>query len=306
MLLTKKRLKKGLKGWLSALPFILPGLILVSVFILYPMIFTIQISLSDYRIVTGEITPVGLLNYKNVLFETKEFWYAYRNNFLYAIVTVPLIIFGGLIFSYLVNNLKKGQTFFKVGFYLPVITSWVIVSLVFKYMFGNSNTGMINYLLVDVFHILDDYVPWLYRQWTGNGAIWLMGIWKNMGWAMLIFLASLQGIPKELYESASIDGAGIWNKFRYITISAVKPTIYFVMVNMIIGAFNVFIQVMLLTSGNPNGTTTVLQYLLYNRAFSKFEFGEASAIGLISAVTIVVLTIILNRTFLLDQNRNGE
>jgi multiple sugar transport system permease protein len=173
-------------------------------------------------------------------------------------------------------------------------------------MFGNSNTGMMNYLLVDVFHILDDYVPWLFREWTGNGAIWLMGIWKNMGWAMLIFLAALQGIPKELYESASIDGAGLWDKFRFITISAVKPTIFFVMVNMIIGSFNVFIQVMLLTRGDPNSTTTVLQYLLYNRAFSKFEFGEASAIGLISAVTIVILTIILNRTFLLDRNGNGE
>ncbi|MDD3123223.1 MAG: sugar ABC transporter permease [Candidatus Izemoplasmatales bacterium] len=304
--LTKRQFKKGLRGWLAALPFILPGLILVSVFIIYPMFFTIRISLSDYRIVTGEITYVGLLNFKNVLFETKEFWYAYRNNFLYAIVTVPLIIFGGLIFSYLVNNLKKGQSIFKVGFYLPVITSWVIVSLVFKYMFGNSNTGMMNYLLVDVFHILDDYVPWLFREWTGNGAIWLMGIWKNMGWAMLIFLAALQGIPKELYESASIDGAGLWDKFRFITISAVKPTIFFVMVNMIIGSFNVFIQVMLLTRGDPNSTTTVLQYLLYNRAFSKFEFGEASAIGLISAVTIVILTIILNRTFLLDKNGNGE
>lgn len=305
MSLRKKRFHKGLRGWLSALPFILPGLILVTVFIIYPMLFTIRISLSDYRIVTGDITYIGLTNFKNVLFETKEFWYAYRNNFLYAIVTVPLIIFGGLLFSYLVNNLKHGQSIFKVGFYLPVITSWVIVSLVFKYMFGNSNTGMLNYLLVDVFHILDDYVPWLYREWTGNGAIWVMGIWKNMGWAMLIFLAALQSIPKDLYESASIDGAGIWAKFRYITISAVKPTIYFVMVNMIIGSFNVFIQVMLLTSGNPNGTTSVLQYLLYNRAFSKFEFGEASAIGLISAVTIILLTVLLNKIFLLDEKESG-
>jgi len=304
--LTKKNLKKGVKGWLAALPFILPGLILVGAFILYPMIFTIKISFSDYQIVTGNITSVGLLNYRQVLFETKEFWYAFRNNFLYAIVTVPVIIFGGLIFSYLVNNLKRGQTIFKIGFYLPVITSWVIVSLVFKYIFGNSNTGMMNYLLVDVFHVLDEYVPWLYREWTGNGAIWLMGIWKNIGWAMLIFLAALQGIPKELYESADIDGAGIWQKFRFITIAAVKPTIFFVMVNMIIGAFNVFIQVMLLTSGNPNGTTTVLQYLLYKRAFTKFEFGEASAIGLLSAVTIVLLTLILNRTFHLDQKKAGD
>src|SRR5690606_20915954 len=101
-----------------------------------------------------------------------EFWYAVRNNFLYAIVTIPVIIFGGLFFAYLLDNLKHGKTFFKVGFYLPVITSWVIVALVFRYMFGNANTGFFNYLLVDVLHLTDDYIPWLFREWSGNAAIW--------------------------------------------------------------------------------------------------------------------------------------
>ncbi len=301
-----KRMKKGLKGWKAALPFILPGLILVSVFILYPMIFTIRISLSDYRIVTGEITFVGFDNYKAILFDSKDFWYAYRNNFLYAFFTVPMIIFGGLVFAYLIDNLLHGKTIFKVGFYLPVITSWVIVSLVFRYMFSNGNTGLVNYLLVDVFSVMDDYVPWLYREWTGNAAIWLMGIWKNVGWSMLIFLAALQTIPVDLYESASIDGAGLWQKFRHITIKSIKPTILFVMVNMIIGAFNVFIQVLLLTGGDPNNKTTVLQYLLYNRAFNKFEFGEASAIGLLSAFTIVILTVFLNKLLKLDTKESGD
>lgn len=237
----KKRLKKGAQGWLRALPFILPGLILVAVFVVYPMLFTIRISLSEYKIVQGDITFIGLENFKNVLEGGSRFWYAYRNNFLYAIVTVPFIILGGMFFAYLINNLRRGQGIFRVGFYLPVITSWVIVSLVFQYMFNNSSRGLINYFLVDVLHVMDDYVPWLLREWSGNAAIWLMGIWKNMGWAMIIYLAGLQSIPRELYEAAELDGAGLWKKFVYITVPALRPTTYYVMVNMIIGSFNVFI-----------------------------------------------------------------
>ena len=302
----KSPLKKGARQWLSALPFVLPGLILVTVFILYPMVFTLRISLSEYRIVQGEINYIGLENFKSVLTSGSRFWYALRNNALYALVTVPFIIFGGMFFAYLINNLKRGQGIFRVGFYLPVITSWVIVSLVFQYMFNNSNRGLINYLLVDVLHLMDDYVPWLLREWSGNAAIWLMGIWKNMGWAMLIFLAGLQGIPHELYEAAELDGAGLWKKFTNITMPALRPVTYYVMVNMIIGSFNVFIQVMMLTSGGPNGRTATLQYLLYDKAFNQFAFGEASAIGLISAVTIVVLTTVLNRRLNLDTENEEE
>lgn len=299
---TKKpsSLAKGARSWLSAAPFVLPGLLLVLAFVVYPMIFTIRIALSEYHIVQGEITFIGLENFKNVLSGGSRFWYAYRNNFLYAIVTVPAILFFGMLFAYLINNLRRGQGIFRLGFYLPVITSWVIVSLVFQYMFNSSNRGLINYFLVDVLHVLDDYVPWLLREWSGNFAIWLMGIWKNVGWAMLVYLAALQGIPTEHYEAAELDGAGLWAKFRYITVPALKPTTYYVMVNMIIGSFNVFIQVMMLTSGNPSGKTATLQYLLYDRAFNQFEFGEASAIGLISAVTIVLLTVFLNKRLNLD------
>ena len=298
--------KRDLNGWRYSFPFVLPGLILISVFVLFPMIFTLRIAFSNYQIVFGDITYVGFDNFRVIFTESnKEFWYAYRNNFLYAIVTVPFIVFGGMIFSYLINNLKKGQSIFRVGFYLPVITSWVIVSLVFKYMFNSSSRGLVNYFLVDVIHVLDDYIPWLLREWSGNLAIWLMGIWKNIGWAMLIYLAALQSIPNSLYEAADLDGATSSQKFRFITIPSLKPTTFFVLVNMIIGSFNVFLQVMLLTSGGPNGKTSVLQYMLYDRAFGKFQFGQASAVGLISSITIVLVTVSLNKFFSLD-NQEGK
>lgn len=287
-------MKKGFKKVMTALPFVAPGLILVGMFILYPMLFTIRISFSEYKIVQGDINFIGLENFKQIFASGSRFWYALRNNVLYAIVTVPFIILGGMLLAYLVNNLKKGQGIFRVGFYLPVITSWVIVALVFQYMFNNSNRGLINYFLVDVLHVMDDYVPWLLREWSGNAAIWIMGIWKNIGWAMLIFLAGLQGISPDLYEAASLDGADIWKRFIHITMPALRPVTYYVMVNMIIGSFNVFIQVMMLTGGNPNGRTSTLQYLLYDEAFNQFAFGEASAIGLVSAVIILAVTLLLN------------
>ena len=134
--------RKGVRGWLTALPFILPGLILVAVFVLYPLLFTIRIALSDYQIVQGSITFIGLENFKKVLSGGSRFWYAYRNNFLYALVTVPFILLGGMLFAYLINNLRHGQGIFRVGFYLPVITSWVVVSLVSKYLFMFGKGGL--------------------------------------------------------------------------------------------------------------------------------------------------------------------
>lgn len=297
----KRMWKKNRRGILNALPFIAPGLLLVSIFVLYPMAFTFRIAFSDYQIVKKTITWLGMDNFVNVLTNpNNSFWYAFRNNILYAVITTPCIIFLGMFFAYLINNLKKGKTVFKVGFYLPVITSWVIVGLVFQYMFNSGNRGLINYLIVDVLHLTKEYIPWLLREWSGNAAIWIMGIWKNTGWAMLIYTVALQGISKDLYEAASLDGATSWQRFCHIVVPLLKPTTYFVLVNMIIGSFNVFIQVMLLTSGKPNGTTSVLQYLLYDKAFNQFKFGEASAIGLMTAITIILITVFLNRSLKLD------
>lgn len=302
---TKYRSKKWSSLW-SALPFVLPGLILVCMFILYPMVFNVRISLSNYHIVSGKMTFIGFDNYKSLFTEAEgRFWYAYRNNFLYAIVTTPAIMFFGLVFAVMINSLKKGKSLFKTAFYLPVITSWVIVGLVFLYLFNSNNRGLVNYLLVDVFHILPDYVKWLQKEWTGNLTIWILGIWKNIGWCMLIYLAAIQGISNELYEAASIEGAGPATKFFHITVPLIKPTTFFVMVNMLIGSFNVFLQVLILTEGNPSGRTSVLQYLLYDRSFNLSRFGEGAAIGVITGITVFILTILLGNLTKDKSNQGG-
>ncbi len=301
----KKRLRQTrLRNLLPAAPFVLPGLILVCIFVVYPMLFNIRISFSDYQIVKRTMTFVGLDNYTALFSESQgRLFLAVRNNVLYALVTTPFILFFGLLFAVMVNNLRRAQVAFRTFFYLPVITSWVIVGMVFAYMFNAGQRGLINYLMVDVFHIIDQYVPWLQKTWTANGVIWLMGIWKNIGWAMIIYLAGLQGISSELYEAAGMEGAGSFAKFFYITVPLLKSTTFYVMVNMLIGSFNVFLQVLLLTSGNPRGTTSVLQYLLYDKSFNLFQFGQGAAIGLMTAALVLTTTVLLNRVFRTEGGR---
>jgi multiple sugar transport system permease protein len=294
----QRLLRTRLHNLLPAVPFVLPGLVLACVFVIYPILFNIRISFSNYQIVQRSMTFVGLDNYIALFTEPQgRLFVAIRNNFLYAIITTPFILFFGLLFAVLINNLRRARMAFRTFFYLPVITSWVIVGMVFAYMFNAGERGLVNYLLVDVFHLTGDYVPWLQKTWTGNTVIWIMGIWKNIGWSMIIYLAGLQGISSELYEAAGIEGAGPVAKFRYITVPLLKNTTFYVMVNMLIGAFNVFLQVLLLTSGNPRGTTSVLQYLLYDKSFNLFEFGQGAAIGLITAMLVLTTTLILNRVF---------
>ena len=285
-----------------ALPYILPGLILVCTFVIYPMFFNIAISFSDYKIVSGKMEFTGLQNYLSLFTDPEHaFWYAYRNNLLYAAITTPAILMGGLFFAVLIHSLKAGQVFFRTAFYLPVITSWVIVGLVFLYLFNSNERGLVNYLLVDVFKILPHHVSWLQNEWTGNLVIWLLGIWKNTGWCMVIYIAGLQGIPRDLYDAAEIEGAGSAARLFRITMPMLKPTTFFLAVNLIIGAFNVFLQVFILTKGAPNGRTSVLQYLLYDRSFHLFKFGEGAAIGVLTGITVYLITIILNRTMRVEQ-----
>ena len=296
--------RKRVRNLVPAAPFVLPGLLLACVFVFYPMFFNIRISFSDYHIVERTITWAGLKNYLALFAETGDrLLLAVRNNFLYALVTTPFILLFGMVFAVMVNSLRRAQLFFRTCFYLPVITSWVIVGNVFAYMFNAGGAGLVNYLLKDVFGLLPEYVSWLNRTWTANLVIWLLGIWKNIGWAMVIYIAGLKGIPAELYEAGMLDGASRTQQFWHITVPLLKSTTFYVLVNMVIGSFGVFIQVMMLTSGNPRGTTSVQQYLLYDRSFNLFEFGQGAAIGLITAILVLLTTVVLNRVFRTEGGR---
>lgn len=288
---------RKMKASLQAMPFVLPGFILAAIFIFLPSVRNIQISFSDYDIMSGSLTFTGMENYKELFNEPQgRFFLAYRNNVLYALIVTPVTLFLGLIIAVGINSVsKKFTVLFRTLFYLPVITSWIIAGLVFKYLFNPGLQGPVNYMLVEMLGLASEPFNWLKSEWGGNFAIWLLGIWKNAGYAMILYLAALTGINKNYYEVADIEGASSGQKLRYVTAPMIRPTTFFLSVQLLIGSFNVFLQVLVLTGGEPRGKTSVLQYLLFSRTFQLYKFGEGAAIGVITAISILIVTLILRR-----------
>ena len=284
-------MRKGLKQWSQALPFIGPAMLLLCLFVLYPLARNIQISFSSYDILADNVTEyVGLSNYTSFLSDRKYFL-ALRNTLLYTLVTVPGQMFLGLILAVLVNQVRRGQTAVKIISYLPVLTSWVIVSLIFRYLFMSGKGGLINYFLMQT-GLMSTPVAWLQNEWTANLVLWIFGIWKGVGWVMVIYLAALKGVPQDVYEAAQIDSANAVQIFFRITIPMVKNTTLYLLTVLTIGAFGAYIHVMMITEGAPLGTTNELMNLMYDTAFSRYNFGSAAAQSVIMGVMIFLLTLI--------------
>ena len=281
--------------------FIAPFFLIFALFQLIPLGSTIYYSFFEYYRSGLKIigpTFVGLKNYIT-LFATDLPKYFGNTLLLWIIGFIPQIAISLLLAAWFTDlRLKlKGQTFFKTVIYMPNLIMASAFAMLFFALF--SDNGPVNAALVGM-GILKEPFSFLNSVWGNRGLIGLMNFLMWFGNTTIMLMAAIMGVDPTLYEAAELDGAGLWARFRYITMPSLRPTTFYVMVNMIIGSFNVFIQVMMLTGGNPNGKTSTLQYLLYDKAFNQFAFGEASAIGMISAVTIVILTVILNRTLKLN------
>ena len=275
--------------------FLAPGLLLFLILIIYPMLRAFQMSFYDWNVIAGATSKfIGWANYRTA-YHDPVFWRAAVNSGFYMLLTVPPQIVLGLLVASLLNNKAPGRALFRVLFYLPVVTSWVVVSLLFQYLFADS--GLVNWLLHDVTHLTSGNISWLSQRWTGMTAVSALGIWKGVGWSMMIFLAALQGVSKELLETASIDGAGRWQRFRAVTLPAIRPAVVFVTVMLVIGGFNVFISVILMTNGGPADSTQVLLTYMYKQAFSNLNFGYGASIAVLLTVGVFVLSVIQLRVF---------
>jgi len=251
-------------------------------------------SFSRYDIIQNQATAyVGLSNYC-AMFRDSKYMLAFLNTVLYTVITVPGQMFLGLILACLMNAPIRGKTVFKVVSYLPVLTSWVIVSLIFKYLFMSGKSGLINYFLLKT-GLAYKPVAWLQNQWTANVVLWLFGIWKGVGWVMVVYLGALQAVPGDIYEAAQIDGSGRLRTFLSITVPMVKNTTLYLMTVLMIGGFGAYIHVMMITEGAPLGTTNQLMNLMYNTAFSKYDFGYATAQAVTMGLIIFLLTLIQRR-----------
>lgn len=272
--------------------FTYPAIIIFAIFYCIPIIASFIMSFTNWNIKRiSEPKFVGLKNFSR-LFQDDYFLLALKNTVLFAVVTTLGIVILGLLLALLLNSAIKGKTFLRTCFYLPAVLSLIVVGIMFKAVF-KLDGGILNQILTAVG--LENLV----RDWLGDGktAMWaiiFVQIWKWSGFAMTIYLAGLQGISKDYYEAAIIDGAGTWQKFKNITLPLLAPAFTVVITMNTIGGFKVFEQVYVMTNGGPGNATQVLNTYIY-KEFSKGTLGRSSAASLLLFLMISVVAILVNR-----------
>ena len=271
--------------------FLLPGMALFVLWTLYPLLDAFLMSFFDWNPNPNAQSAFrGLQNYTQALSDP-VFWQAFRNVIEYTAVTIVGQMIFGLSVALLLNRKLFALGIFRTLFYLPVVSSWVVVSLIFAFLFSSSN-GPVDWFLGDVLHLIPDTQSWLGSTALALPTLMILGIWKGIGWNMVIFLAGLQSIPPELYEAARVDGANRWTLFRRITLPLLRPVITFVVVILTMGGFGAFIPMFILTQGGPLHATETLLTYAYTNAFSSFDFGYAAAITYIFAAVVFVFALI--------------
>jgi multiple sugar transport system permease protein len=270
--------------WIGYL-FLTPTILANVVFMIYPIIFSIVISFYRWDGL-GKPLPVGWGNFWAV-YTDPEFRNALKNTMVYTLGTVPVTMALSLMVAVLLNQKVQGRGIFRTVFYLPNMASGIATIIIWLWMFDYHN-GILNYL-VGLFGLERQY--WLGRPATAMFSILLKTWWGSLA-GFLIFLAGLQGIPSVLYEAAEIDGANGWSKFRYVTLPLLAPTTFYVFVTRMIGAFQVFGDVYVMTGGGPNGATDVVIHYIFFHAFHRFELGYSSAVSWMLGILIMIATLI--------------
>jgi multiple sugar transport system permease protein len=297
-----KQQKKGVlrtlgrmrREW-SAYLFIAPGLLLFSVFTFYALILTGYLTFHQWSIIEPDKPFIGLDNYDRLLHDD-SFRRAAINTIYFTGGSVPLTMLIGLGIALLLNQPLWGRSIFRTIYFLPIVTPFVVISIIWKWLY-QPDYGLFNFYLLKT-HLIDQPLLWLSDQNLAMPAVILMSVWGGIGYSMVIYLAALQAVPQELYEAAEVDGAGAWARLRYITIPMLRPTTLFLMIIGIIGSFQVFTQIFIMTSGGPVEHTTTMVYFIYQTAFINFDMGYASTLAYALFVMLLVFTVInlrLNR-----------
>lgn len=268
--------------------FLMAPLCLFAVFHILPMLTTILLGFADY-FPGGFPVWVGFENYDYALSDDL-FWKALWNTLLYTAGVVPASIGISLLLSHLIFGLERAtaQAIYKSAFYLPVVTSGAILSLVWLWLF-NPARGLLNYLL--------SFVGMGPHTWTSDPhmalpSLILMAVIGGHGAAIVLLTAAMGSIPITFYEAARMDGAGAWRQFWTITVPLLRPTLLYLVVTSTIGSFQVFTQVLMMTNGGPNYATTTLVYLIYTDAFEYFDFGKAAAEATILSLGLAAIAVI--------------
>lgn len=273
------------KNTLTAWTFIAPNFIGFAIFTLIPVIFSFILAFMKWDSFSRP-EFVGLDNFRKMLGD-ETFWISLKNTFLYTIGVVPLTLLSSLTLAILLNKKIRGMKFFRTAFFFPYVTSLVAIAVVWNMLF-HPTMGPINQVLK---HVIANPPGWTSSSHWALFAIVIVSVWRGMGYYMILYLAGLQGIPKEQYEAAAMDGAGKWNQLRNVTLPSLRSTTFFVTIMLVINCFKVFDLIQVMTDGGPGRATNVLVYQIYNEAFKKFNFGYASAISLVLFVIVLGATV---------------
>lgn len=277
--------------------FILPNILLFSLFTLFPLVFTFILSFAEWDGIHA-LKLIGFDNFINLFTGNRSdrFLKSLSNTFIYTIGTVPLIVIFSLLIAMLLNQNIRGRSFFRTIFFLPNITSMVAIGLVWGAIFA-PQLGPINNVLRSLG--IENPPGWHTATNTALITIMIVRIWQAVGFFSIIYLAGLQGIPEELYEAAIIDGTNNWQRFFHITFPMLTPTTFFIVIISILASFKVWDLVYVMTSGGPGYSTNVLVYVITLFGFGLNQYGLAAAVSVILFLIIASLTIFQYRV----QNR---
>lgn len=275
------RRRASLRATLTGYSFAAPNLLLLGVFLFWPLIAAAVLSLQKYS-GFGQPSFLGLGNYAS-LFSDGEFWQALVNTVVFTAFTVVGSIGLGLAFAVLLNKTLPGRGLFRTVIYVPMVVSSVASGLI-GYLIFDENTGIVDKLITAVGL---PNVPWQSNGTAAMAALILMTVWGRAGFTMVIYLAGLQGISPDLYEAASIEGANAWQRFRSVTFPLLGPSTFFLLIINVIYSFQVFDLVYVLTGGGPGNATEMLTTYAYSNAFLNHQQGLAAAIGMVLLVLLV-------------------
>ena len=279
-------MKVGHAGW----AFAAPALLIITVFFFVPVLSALIVSLTDFDLYAladvRNLRFVGLGNYRNLL-HTPDFWRAVANTGYFVAVGVPLSLAASLASALLVNSrLAYLAAFFRTVFFALVVTTLVAVAVVWRYLL-HTRYGLLNYALA---HLGIHPINWLGDPHWALPAIILFAVWKNFGYNMVIFLAALQSIPADLYEAARLDGAGMWQELRRITLPLLRPTLLLVSILTVAGYFQLFAEPYVMTQGGPLQSTVSVLYFMYEEGFKWWNLGSASAVAFLLFLMILAVT----------------
>ena len=273
----------------AAYLFVVPAVVLLAAFLIYPALQTIRYAFTDYNIMRPDRIKFSGINNFIELFQDKNFWIAVKNTLHFTVLVVPFQTALALALALLISSRSRGVSIFRAAYFSPQVTSMVVVAILWTVLYNsNPDSGLLNALLVKLGM---EPCGFLNDPKTSMNSIIFMSAWQGAGYQMMIFLAGLQGIPKEQYEAASIDGAGKVKSFFYVTLPGLKNVIQYVIMITVIQAMKLFTQPYVMTKGGPQNSTRTLVYYVYEQGFQKRNFGYACAVAAVFFVIVISLSL---------------